>query len=118
LTISEPTQAVRPKACGSSGVAPRVAANADVGYGANMDNVNESLADECPKCGAISYRGGNCFRCDTFRPAKHAKTVDVEDLDASQFMRRSFGTQMTAVDLTEEELDDRLQEAGMRARYR
>ena len=67
---------------------------------------NESLADECPKCGAMSYRGGYCFKCGTFRPAKRDHTLAVDDLDTTEFMERSFGTRLTGIPETEEHLND------------
>src|SRR6266446_3923140 len=50
-----------------------------------------TTADECPKCGALSYQGGYCFGCGTYRPSKRADALEREDLDASEFMKKTFG---------------------------
>jgi hypothetical protein len=47
------------------------------------------LGDNCPECGAVSYQGGYCFRCGTYRPSKH--NVRKEELDAASFMECNFG---------------------------
>src|SRR6266446_10290839 len=53
---------------------------------------NTRTRDECPKCGALSYQGGYCFRCGTYRPSKH-NTCD-EERDAASFMDGSFGERL------------------------
>src|SRR5437773_12558630 len=79
---------------------------------------DESLADECPKCGEISYQGGFCFGCGVYRPSKRTKTADLEALDGAGFMTRSFGTQMTALEETEDDWDEFLQEKRMQRMQR
>jgi restriction system protein len=74
-----------------------------------ITNKDASAADECPKCGAMSYRGGYCFKCGTYRPAKRAETVDVEGLDVVDFMKRTFGTRLSDRETTEEQLDEMLE---------
>ena len=60
-------------------------------------NRNETgVADPCPKCGAYSYRGGNCFRCGTYRPTKPRS--DDDDLDAAAFMEGTFEQRLRTLD--------------------
>lgn len=80
--------------------------------------MNETVADPCPKCGYESYQGGYCFGCGIYRPSKRTRTIDLEDLDAVDFMSRSFGTQMTALEGTEEGLDKFLGERELRWKHR
>ena len=68
-----------------------------------------SLADECPKCGAESYRGGHCFKCGTYRSAKRRNPTDVEEMDAADFMEKGFGTQISDLPQTEDDVDANLQ---------
>jgi restriction system protein len=67
---------------------------------------SSSATDKCPKCGTISYQGGYCFGCGTYRPSKHTKTTDLETLDVSDFITRSFGTRLTDLEYTEEQVDE------------
>lgn len=57
-----------------------------------MKRDETELGDGCPKCGALSYQGGYCFRCDTYRPSKHNSRD--EALDAASFMERNFGQRL------------------------
>lgn len=76
-----------------------------------MKGVGESSAtDECPKCGAMSYRGGYCFECGAYRSSKHADSTESEVLDCLDFMKRSFGTRVAALDYTEEQVNEALHE--------
>jgi restriction system protein len=77
-----------------------------------------TLADDCPECGAVSYRGGYCFGCGRFRPSKRTDTTEVETLDTCDFMERSYGTQLTDIETSEEELDEAQARQGMRAKHR
>jgi len=76
-----------------------------------------TTADECPKCGALSYQGGYCFGCGTYRPSKRADALEREDLNASEFMETSFGPRVGDVVETEEELDERLSEKALRRQF-
>src|SRR6266478_3963270 len=76
-----------------------------------------TTADECPKCGALSYQGGYCFGCGTYRPSKRADALEREDLDASEFMKKTFGPRVGDVVETDEELDERLSEKALRRQY-
>ena len=80
--------------------------------------LNETVADACPKCGHESYQGGYCFGCGVYRPSKRTRTVDVETVDAADFMGKSFGTQMTALESTEDDFDEFLHETRMQKKYR
>lgn len=75
--------------------------------------INETVADACPKCGQLSYQGGYCFSCGTYRPSKRTPTIDLESLDITDFMSKSYGTQLSALDATEEQLDAELNEFFM-----
>ncbi len=56
-------------------------------------NRNETeLGDCCSKCGAVSYQGGYCFRCGTYRPSKH--NLRDEELDAASFMEGNPGKRL------------------------
>jgi len=76
-----------------------------------------SAADKCPKCGTKSYRGGYCFGCGVYRPAKHSKTIDLENLDVSEFITRSFGTRLTNLETTDEQVDEFLNLMKMREKH-
>ena len=78
---------------------------------------DESLADECPKCGGRSYQGGHCLRCGTYRPSKRRNTPDVDTLDTSEFMKRSFGTRLSDLPATESDFDDFLKHIEMKSRH-
>ena len=54
----------------------------------------------------MSYRGGYCFQCGTYRPAKRTETTDLEGLDALDFMDRSFGTRVSDLETTEERVNE------------
>ena len=53
-----------------------------------MTRNETDLGDECPKCRALSYKGGYCFGCGTYRPTKPHS--DDDDLDAAAFMEGTF----------------------------
>jgi ribosomal protein L37E len=78
---------------------------------------NETVADECPKCGYLSYQGGYCFGCGIYRPSKRTRTIDRENLDTADFINKSFGTQMTALEPTEEDWDEFLLDKKMRWKH-
>lgn len=79
---------------------------------------DRSVGDECPKCGGFSYRGGYCFSCGALRPpGKKADTTEVENLDAIDFMTRSYGTRLSDLSILEEEVDERQKERQMRYDY-
>ena len=80
--------------------------------------MNETVADPCPKCGYESYQGGYCFNCGIYRPSKRTRTIDLEGLDAVEFMSKGFGTQITALEETEEGLDAFLAERELRWKHR
>ena len=76
-----------------------------------------TTADECPKCGSLSYQGGYCFACGAYRPSKAAGVLERDDLDTVEIMEKSFGARVAKVDETEEELDERLAEKALRRSY-
>ena len=61
---------------------------------AHMNHDETELGDNCSKCGGVSYLGGYCFRCGTYRPSKH--NLRDEELDASSFMEGNFGKRIEA----------------------
>ena len=61
---------------------------------AHMKRDETELGDNCSKCGAVSYQGGYCFRCGTYRPSKH--NLRDEELDAASFMEGNFGQRIRA----------------------
>jgi restriction system protein len=76
-----------------------------------------TTADECPKCGALSYQGGYCFGCGAYRPSKPAGPLERDDLDTAEFMEKNFGSRVGNLDETEEQLDERLTEKALRRSY-
>src|SRR2546425_112012 len=58
-----------------------------------------------------------CFGCGVYRPSKRTPTVDVETLDAADFMTMSFGTQMSGLAQTEEDWDGFLLDKKMRGKH-
>jgi restriction system protein len=83
-----------------------------------MPEKQSTAADDCPACGELSYRGGYCFGCGRFRPSKRADTTEVEALDTCDFMQRSYGTQLTDPEKTEEDLDETQARQEIRAKHR
>ncbi len=59
-----------------------------------MKRDETELRDDCSKCGAVSYQGGYCFRCGTYRASKH--NLRDEELDAASFMEGNFGQRIRA----------------------
>jgi hypothetical protein len=59
-----------------------------------MESNETELGDSCSKCGGVSYQGGYCFRCGTYRPSKH--NLRDEELDAASFMEGNFGKRIEA----------------------
>ena len=76
-----------------------------------------TTADECPNCGALSYQGGHCFACGTYRLSKRAGSLERDDLNADEFVQKSFGSRVGDVAETEEELDERLAQKQLRRHY-
>lgn len=78
---------------------------------------DETSADDCPKCGALSYRGGYCFRCGTYRPSKRSDTTEVDGLDSVEFMYRGFGTRLSDLGAMEEDVDEAIRLRDMHERH-
>ena len=59
------------------------------------------LADDCQKCAAMSDGGGYRFGCVSLCPSKAADRIRLEDLHATQFVKRSLGAHLTERDTME-----------------
>ncbi len=95
-----------------------ISARRVAGLGVAMRRENTS-ADECPNCSHFpSYTGGYCFKCGHFRPSKRVDPGGADEIEVTEFMKRSFGTRVSDVEMTEEQLDVQQEERSMRWLYR
>ena len=83
----------------------------------NPSGNKDAAVDPCPHCGALSYRGGYCFSCGKYRPAKRATGSKSEDPDAAEFMQESPEARLGTLLLTEDELERWRKEGEMHERY-
>jgi restriction system protein len=65
-----------------------------------------SVADACPKCGGMSYRGGNCFKCGTYRPPPRGQANVAAKHDAVDFMKKEARTRLLHIGPSEDRIDE------------
>ncbi|PWU16967.1 MAG: hypothetical protein C5B50_12255 [Verrucomicrobia bacterium] len=77
-----------------------------------MGKYSDDLRDACPKCGALSYKGGYCFRCGTYR----SSSVDafLEEPELPEFLASGVAERLQALPGTEEDLDEAIRRGEMR----
>ena len=71
-------------------------------------SVNQDLRTKCPKCGALSYNGGYCPMCETYRPSKRSKVGDHQEKEADEHFLLPLGMRLGNMEETEEEHEENI----------